>query len=281
MHQTVNAAAKIHLTACACLQTLINRLESAEPRRPMGSDTQVGGWLHEKLPPPKGGELIQFDVDPPSWIEAYRAHRGLWKLELFHQIHNAAANHWLWSTHDLDCFIEPYLEWCRYPGCIEELQTISECVVDLCSSNPIILSPRASDLVAIPPPTDLTVQTCWPLLNIQETEVDCAWARRPGTAKVRNGVLSFFNMLRGGEKARSYNALWRVDFKAFRRLGIPLWDKWRLYQMRLMPQSRSVLSPRGDLVGGGSEDPEWSLWITAYVWFSLAEEGDVILQLRK
>ncbi|KAJ5132057.1 hypothetical protein N7448_006215 [Penicillium atrosanguineum] len=195
---------------------------SVEPRRPMASDANVVDWVNRRLPPPKGGELIQFDVDPPSWIETYRTHRGLWKLELFHQIHNAATNHWLWSTHDLDCFIEQYLEWCRYPGGIEELQTISECVVDLCSSKPTILSHRASYLVAIPLLFDLTVQTCWPLPNIQDTQVDSTWRRSPRFVKGRNAVLGSFNALRGGEKGRSYHALWKVDFKAFRRIGIPL-----------------------------------------------------------
>jgi hypothetical protein len=67
-----------------------------------------------------------------------------------------------------------------------------------------------------------------------------------------------------------------VDFKAFRRLGIPLWDMWRCYQMRHMRQSCSVLSPRGNLVGGESDRTEWPPWVVAYVWFSLAEECDVI-----
>jgi hypothetical protein len=281
VHQTIKIAAKIHLTACACLQCLINRLESAEPRRPIASHADVIDWVNGKFPPPKGGELIQFDVDPPSWIESYRTHRGLWKLELFYQIYNTGINHWLWSTDDLDYFIEQYLEHCHYPGGIEELQTISECVVNLCSSEPTILSHRASYLVAVPSPTDLTVQTCRPLPDVQDTQVDSIWCRSPDCAKGRNAVLGSFNALRGGEKGRSFHPLWKVDFKAFRRLGIPLWDMWRLYQMRLMHQSRSVLSPRGILVGGESEKTEWHRYIEAYVWFSLAEEGDVIVQLRK
>lgn len=280
VHQTVKTAAKVHLTACVCLQLFINRLESAEPRRPMASDANVADWLHGIVPPPKGGELIQFDVDPPSWVESYRTHRGLWKLELFHQIHNAATNHWLWSTHDLDCFSEQYLEWCRYPGGTEELQTVSECLVDLCPSKPTFLSHRTPYLVTIPPPINLTVQTCWPLPYIQDTQVDSKWRRSPRHVKGRNCALSFFSCLRGGESSRSYNALWKVDFKAFRRLGIPLWDMWRLYQMRLMSQSRSVLSPRGDWVGREPEKTEWPHHITAYIWFSLAEEGDMIVQLR-
>ncbi|KAJ5523186.1 hypothetical protein N7513_012730 [Penicillium frequentans] len=286
VHQTINTAARIHLTACACLQRFINRLESAQPRRPMASITEAVDWWHNGHPPPKGGELIQFDVDPPSWIECYRAHRGLWKLDLLDQIHNAATNHWLWSAHDLDCFTKQYLELIQYPGGIEEIQTVSECVVDLYSSKPNsskpkILSHRDPYLVTVPSPTDLTIQTCWPLPNIQDTQVDMKWCRVPEAVKVRNGVLGSFNCLRRGEKGRGWNALWKVDFKAYRRLGIPLWDKWRLYQMRLMHQSRSVLSPRGDMVGGESEQDEWSDCIEAYVWFSLAEEGDMIAWPRK
>jgi hypothetical protein len=285
VHQTIKIAAKIHLTASACLYHFINRLKSAEPRRPSPtvSNGKVVDWVNGMLPPPKAGELIQYDVDPPSWIETYRTHRGLWKLELFCQICNAATNHWLWSAHDLDCFIEQYMEFCQYSEGIEELQTISECVVELCSSKSTIaiLSKRASYLIAIPSPTDLTVQKCWPLPDIQDTQVDLIWRRSLGFASGKNVVLSFFNALRGGEKGRGIHPLWKVDFKAFRRLGIPLWDMWRLYQMRLMYQYRSVLSPQGNLVGGESEMTEWPRYITAYIWFSLAEEGDLIVQLRK
>ncbi|CEO58406.1 hypothetical protein PMG11_03135 [Penicillium brasilianum] len=282
VQQTVNTAAKIHLTACACLQHLLNRLKSAEPHRPMASTATVVDWtVDRRHPPPKAGEIIRFDVDPPSWIETYRTHRGLWKLELFQQIHHAATNHWLWSTHDLNYFIEQYLEWCLWPGGIEEPQTISECVVVLCSSAPTILSHQAPYLVAVPSPAELTVHTCWPLPNVQDTEVDSKWGRSPRYVQNRNSVLSSFNALRGGEKGRGYHILWKVDFKAFRQLGIPLWDMWRLYQMRLMHQSRSVLSPRGDLVGGWSDITEWPRPIEAYVWFSLAEEGDMIATPRK
>ncbi len=278
VQQTINTAAKIHLTACACLQLFIYRLDSAEPRRPIVSDTTISEWVtNRRLPPPKGGELIRFDVDPPSWIETYRTHRGLWKLELFQQIYHAATNYWLWSTYDLDWFSEQYLEWCLYPGGIEELQTISECVVDLCSFKPAILSHRALYLVAVPSPTDLTIQICCPLPNIQDAKVDSIWGRSPSSVPSRNRVLGSFNALRGGEKGRDYHALWKVDFKAFRRLGIPLWDMWRCYQMRLMHQYRSVLSPQGNLVGGDIDRTEWPPWIEAYVWFSLVEEGDVIV----
>ena len=281
VQQTVNIAAKIHVTACACLQHFMSRLESAEPRRPMASGVNVVDWVNGGLPPPKGGELIQFDVDPPSWIETYRTHRALWKLELFHQIHNAATNRWLWSTCDLNNFTKQYLKWCQCREGIEELPTISECVVDLCSSKPTILSHLTSYLVAIPSPTDLTIQACWPLPNIQNTRVDEKWRRSPKFRNCRNPMLRYFNVLRVTEEGRSHHALWTANFKAFRRLGIPLWDRWRLYQMKLVGQSRSVLSPRGNLVGGGSERTEWSHGIVAYVWFSLAEEGDLSVQYIK
>ena len=105
---------------------------------------------------------------------------------------------------------------------------------------------------------------------------------------IRNGVgvqtlcsletvcLAYSMSFVGVKKAVVFTLFWKVDFKAFRRLGIPLWDMWRCYQMRLMPQSRSVLSPRGNMVGGESERTDWPHWIRAYVWFSLAEEGDLI-----
>lgn len=277
VHQTINSAAKIHRNACACLQLLINRLESAEPRRPMASDEIVDNWMARNGPPPKGGELVQFDVDPPSWIESYRAHRGLWKLELFQQIRNAATSRWLWSTHDLDCFAEQYLESCRLPGGIEEIETVSQWVVDLSSSEPTILSHQAPYLVAVPSSTDLTVQISWPLPNIQDREVDSTWGLSPGSADRISNVINYYHFIRGSEKTRSFRGLWKVDFKAFRRLGIPLWDSWRVYQVRLMPLSRNLkfprgkLSPRGNWVGEESEKSEWPTCIRAYIWFSLTE----------
>lgn len=87
-------------------------------------------------------------------------------------------------------------------------------------------------------------------------------------------------MLRGGAKGPP-NPLWELDFRAFRRVGIPLWDRWRLYQMRLMKISRSVLSPEGNLVGGEADCIEWSRWGVIYTWCSLAEDDDVLLEFRK
>ncbi|CAG8195634.1 unnamed protein product [Penicillium salamii] len=244
VRQTVTTAAKIHLTACACLQCLLNRLEAAKPRLPMASSSDVAKWAYERHPPPKGGEVIKFDVDPPSWIESYRTHRCLWILELLDEIHNAATKRWMWSVPDLNDFIEKYLEWCESWGGLKELQTISECVINLSSSQLTILSPRPSFIVAIPPPNDLMLQACWPLPILEEDATfNSKWQRAPDFARTGTNVGAYFNMLRGGQKGRGRHPLWKLDFKAFRRLGIPLWDKWRLYQMGIMPQPRGVFFP--------------------------------------
>ncbi|KAJ6030216.1 hypothetical protein N7460_010482 [Penicillium canescens] len=281
VRQAVSAAAKVHLTACACLQHIFNRLQSAKPRRPIAPTADIvrwvnGSWLHERNPEPKG-EIFQFVVDPPSWIETHRAHRGLWNLELFCHIYNAASTRWSWSTHDLDCFAEEYVK----PGLLEEIRTMSECVSDLCPTQPTILNPRFPFLIAVPLPTDLTLRTCWPLPMVPtDTDVDSRWGRRRSTAKFGNNVLSYYHMLRGLEGY--HRILWKVDFRAFRRLGIPLWDRWRLYQMRLQHQSQSVLSPEGNLVGGGESDRiERPKWVIIYTWYSLAEDEDLPEEYRK
>jgi hypothetical protein len=261
VRHTLGTAAKIHFLACACFQCLLTRLESAKPRLPGGSNAELEKWIHKKGPPPQGGEVFQFEIDPSSWIESYRMHRSLWRLELFHQIHDAAINRWLWSTYEIDYFIKEYLEWLHYP---QELETVSECIVDLCSSKPPILNPQAPFLIAVPPP-NLTLPT-WPLPMVEDTPVN--WGRSPNSALFTNGVRSYFNMLRSGEKGRGWHTLWQLDFQVFRRLGLPLWDKWRLYQMGLIQQSRQVLSPQGTLVGGQAETR--SNWINAYIWFSFA-----------
>lgn len=209
-------------------------------------------------------------------------HHGLWNLELFGHIYNAASTRWSWSTHDLNCFVEQYVEWCRFRWGLEGIQTISECVVDLCPTEPTILNRRFSFLIAIPSPSDLALQTCWSLPVVPvDTQVNAAWGRLRCFPKRRNTVLNYYNaVLRGGAKGPP-NPLWELDFRAFRRVGIPLWDRWRLYQMRLMKISRSVLSPEGNLVGGEADCIEWSRWGVIYTWCSLAEDDDVLLEFRK
>ncbi|KAJ5972073.1 uncharacterized protein N7479_001991 [Penicillium vulpinum] len=110
VRQAVSTAAKVHLTACACLQHLFDRIESAKPRRPIAPTADLMGWVSGRLPEPNG-ETFQFVIDPPSWIETYRMHRSLWNLEVFRHIYNAASTRWSWSTYDLDCFVKQYV-WC-------------------------------------------------------------------------------------------------------------------------------------------------------------------------
>jgi hypothetical protein len=52
--------------------------------------------------------------------------------------------------------------------------------------------------------------------------------------------------------------------------------------MRLQYQSRSVLSPEGNLVGGGGSDQiERPSWVMIYTWYSLAEDEDLPEEYRK
>jgi hypothetical protein len=107
----------------------------------------------------------------------------------------------------MDHFIEQYLEICQHLRGWEELQTVSECVVDLCSSKPPFLSHQTSSLIAIPPPTNLALQIYWPLPMVEDTPVNLEWSRSPSSILFTNVILAYFNMLRGGGKGRSYHAL--------------------------------------------------------------------------
>ncbi|KAJ5467309.1 hypothetical protein N7475_005061 [Penicillium sp. IBT 31633x] len=271
VRQAVETAAKVHIYACACLQHLLCRVESAKPRHPIASATDVLSWVRGSLPEPKS-ETFQMTVDPPSWIEYYRTHRGLWNLELFDHIYNAASTRWSWSTYDLENFVEQYVEWCQYMWGQEEVQAISECVYDLCPTEPTTLSHRFPFLIAVPSPADLTLRTCCHLpMAPTDTQVDTMWGRGRSTAQSKNNVLQYYNMLRGGQNG-PLNPLLKLDFKAFRRVGIPLWDKWRMYQMGLMDQSRDVLSPEGNVVGGELDRIERP---------RLAESGDILEEFGK
>lgn len=96
-------------------------------------------------------------------------------------------------------------------------------MVDLCSTEPTILNHRFSFLIAIPSPSDLALQTCWSLPVVPaDTQVNAAWGRLRCLPKRRNNVLNYYNgVLRGGAKGPP-TPLWELDFRAFRRVGIPL-----------------------------------------------------------
>ncbi|CAG8926268.1 unnamed protein product [Penicillium salamii] len=227
VRQTVTTAAKIHLTACACLRCLLNRLKAAEPRLHLGESS----WdnCHSDL----------FDVDLPSWIESYRTNRGLWILELLVEVHNAATKRWMWSVLDLNEFVENYLKWCESWRGLKEIQTISECVINLSSSQPTILSRRPTVIFEIPPPNDLMLQACWPLPKLEEdAEFNSTWRRTPEFARTGNNGKASIKMLRDEQKGRGPHPLWNLSFKAFQSVGIHLWDEWRLYQMGILPQPR-------------------------------------------
>ncbi|KAJ5374790.1 hypothetical protein N7517_006796 [Penicillium concentricum] len=222
--QAVTTAAKVHHTSCACLQHLVNRLESAKPHRPIAPAADLTERMHGRLPE-SHGETSLLAIYPPSWIESYRTHRGLWNLELFRHIYNAAPTRWSWSTHDLDFFTEQYVEWCRLEWGLDGIQTISECVVDLCFTAPTTLSHRFLFLIAIPSPTNLALRACWSLPVVPtDTQVGSTWGRCRSTAEGRSNVLHSYS----GGKQGPHNPLWKLDFREFRRLGIPLWDGWRV-----------------------------------------------------
>ncbi|KAJ5504121.1 hypothetical protein N7463_006995 [Penicillium fimorum] len=224
VRQAVSTAAKVHHTACTCLQHLFDRLETAKPRRSIAPAANLTERMHGRLPE-TSGETFHLAIYPPSWTESHRTHRSLWNLELFRHIHNAASTRWSWSTHDLDFFAEQYVEWCRLEWELDGIQTISECVVDLCFTEPTSLSHRLSFLIAIPSPADLVLRACWPLpVAPTDTQADLTSGRCQSTVKGRNNVLHYDT---SGEKG-PHEPLWKLDFREFRRLGIPLWDGCRL-----------------------------------------------------
>lgn len=64
------------------------------------------------------------------------------------------------------------------------------------------------------------------------------------------------------------NPLLRVDFRVFRQLGIPLWDRGQLYRLGRINQPRPIFSPEGNLVGGPHELDETPTPYLVYSWFT-------------
>ncbi|CAG7920660.1 unnamed protein product [Penicillium olsonii] len=280
----VNVASKIHLLACACLQHFLNRLNRLQIRRPLASNEDLDNWINLDHPLPGAGDVIEFPVDLPSWIENYRAHEALWILVLQHEMQIAAKTRWMWQAEDrLEDMIRVFPSLIPRAKKGEELYTILKCVWNMRRSKPPIPNPDDPLDIAVPSSSELILQACWPLPNIPDIPEDpryddlCRGRAALVSLRISEHALGYLRSRRGhvALKLKIVHPLWKVDSEAFRRLGIPIYDGWRLYQMRLFMPSLPTISPHGKMIGTDEDREVWSPQVSTYIWYNLAEEGDI------
>ncbi|KAJ5827515.1 hypothetical protein N7447_004278 [Penicillium robsamsonii] len=270
VREAVSTAASIYFAASACLSLLLDRLAAAEPRRVVGPVSAAVEWVEGRWPEPPN-ETFRVKSRPLSWCEIYRMHRVLWTLATFQCVHRAATIRWPWSSEDRSQFTEQYVDYCQGRWKLEELQTASECLKVVYPEETVILDLLYPFLVSIPSadnsarPARLSIPEPPSLTTINSGRL-CVWS-----AARRNGAIGSHGILCRTHRFTK-NPLLHVDFGAYRRIGIPIWDDVRLHRIGLVPAPGNLPS----LVGAGPQGLNEAMSIcTYYTWWSLANEGDI------
>jgi hypothetical protein len=280
VRKAISIAASICHAASACIHILLDRLMIAEPRRVVGSPSNSVEWIEGRLSEPPS-EPIRITYHPPSWAETYRTHRILWTLTTFSSVLHAANTRWDWSLEDKNSFTERYVKECWLKWRLQELKTIAECLAVIYPSETISLDNRFPFLVTIPSleksPSTAPARLMIPKLAKppRSPAADEDWTTFYGRAGRQNGAVGTYrNHLRFHQYVM--HPLKYVDFRAFRRLGIPIWDNWRLCLIGLVTRPRDQFcadsSVFDDLPEGlENQSPACAL----FTWWSLVKREDI------
>ncbi|KAG2027793.1 hypothetical protein GB937_000236 [Aspergillus fischeri] len=280
VRKAISIAASICHAASACIHILLDRLMIAEPRRVVGSPSNSVEWIEGRLSEPPS-EPIRITYHPPSWAETYRTHRILWTLATFSSVLHAANTRWDWSLEDKNSFTERYVKECWLKWRLQELKTIAECLAVIYPSETISLDNRFPFLVTIPSleksPSTAPARLMIPKLAKppKSPAADEDWTMFYGRAGRQNGAVGTYrNHLRFHQYVM--HPLKYVDFQAFRLLGIPIWDNWRLCLIGLVTRPRDRFcadsSVFDDLPEGlENQSPACAL----FTWWSLVKREDI------
>jgi hypothetical protein len=274
VRKAVSVAASICHAASACIHILLDRLMVAEPHLVVGSPSKAFEWIEGRLSEPQS-EPIRITYHPPSWAETYRTHRILWTLATFSCVLHAAGTRWDWSLEDKSSLTERYVKerWLNWH--LEELKTIAECLNVIYPSETITLDHRFPFLVTIPS-LEKSLSTAPARLIIPNPPIaDKDWEIIYRRAGQQNGAIGTYRFISGCHRSVNH-PLKYVDFRAFRRLGIPIWDDWRLHLIGLInrPKHRFCAdSSVFDDLPKGLEN--WNPSCALFTWWSLGKKGDI------
>lgn len=226
VRKAVGIAASIPRAAFACIDVLLERFSAAEPRRVINDHGQAFNWVVGRSEPPLS-EPFRVKYHPPSWAEIYRVHCTLWTLTIFDCVLHAANTRWEWSLEDKTSFIEQYIKECRPTWRVEELKTIAECLGDIYPGEIRTVDGRCPFLVTIPSPEKiLSISPAYSIIsdslkNLTEGK-DWDWIYWKGRGP--NSAIGIYRSLFAAFRSTWNQPLNYVNFRAFRRLGIPIWD---------------------------------------------------------
>ncbi|EFQ31464.1 hypothetical protein CGRA01v4_11055 [Colletotrichum graminicola] len=192
------------------------------------------------------------DVGPPAWIEEQRVVRGLWRLQVFHELKTALSEDGTgWSERDkreaADMTLEDLFN--GWGPQLEEVLTVVDFVREYTIKPEERLAVQGCDVRLPDPQTDNGSAPSWPVL-CQAPPMDAwpGWTRRlnaPPTA------WAFFVHLRTNPRS----PIRGVEFWPFRKLGLAIWGREKLAKLELTNPA-GVAGSKGPL--GSREDVEFT-----------------------
>ncbi|KAK2020523.1 hypothetical protein LX32DRAFT_669148 [Colletotrichum zoysiae] len=191
------------------------------------------------------------DVGPPTWIEEQRVVRGLWRLQVFHELKTALSEDRTgWPEEDrqraADVTPEDLFDGWRQQ--LEELLTVVDFVRERMTKPGEGFAIRDRDMRLPNPPAgdDDDAAPSWPVLR-QPPLVDAwpGWARRLNAPAA---AWAFFSHLHTNPRS----PIRGVEFWPFRRLGLAIWGREKLAKLELtnpagLAASKGPLRSRKDV----------------------------------
>ncbi|KAK1589892.1 uncharacterized protein LY79DRAFT_556023 [Colletotrichum navitas] len=207
------------------------------------------------------------DVGPPTWIEEQRVMRGLWRLQVFHELKTASSeDRTRWSERDkreaADMTPEDFFD--VWGPQLEELLTVVDFVREYTTKPEERFALQDCDMRLPDPPTGNGSAPSWPVLcQAPPTDAWPGWTRRLNTPPT---AWAFFGHLHTNPRS----PIRGVEFWPFRKLGLAIWGREKLAKLELTNPA-GVAASKGPL--GSREDLE-------FTWRSLLPD-DYLVRLEQ
>ncbi|KAK2762135.1 hypothetical protein FQN54_001142 [Arachnomyces sp. PD_36] len=266
--QVIHIAARVQRLACACLLTMRRNFVAAIEASP---DISV--------PAPT---RVQRASEPFSWIEEYRVYWSIWHLHLYSELRKAAGGkheflhdsekapggRWNWSAESIG-ELDAYPLWNKiHEFLVEQLLIIAAILDDLGlkpsygrSGQEQVESTRAAFYSGSPMPFFSSFELpegagnhpIWsPPPMPEETPAEVAWRRTSRFCNNESPQTTLFRSFGLRLTRARPPVLEMIEIQPFRRMGVLLWDKWRMHSVGLMPITLLERIPTPD--GGFVED---------------------------
>ncbi|KAL4862679.1 hypothetical protein BDV12DRAFT_178490 [Aspergillus spectabilis] len=274
----IHLAARTQRLACACLALIQSNFVSALSKC--------------EVPTISVFDRVQKASEPFSFTEEYRVYSSLWHLQHYSSLRQAATGRWGWDESSIQA-LDAYITWNKIYWRTERIWTTAALLSDL--GLPLIYGHHPfqhyQPRLAQDPEGEESSRGAWtfpedtplpffPSFNLppaqyisnlsriwasppppDKTEGTEAWDLIPEHRKFQPPHCMLFSretssLTRGWEPTS--HAF--IDFRPWRRLGIPIWDSWRMYKLGLFDMSRNggevVPTPDGGILDVYPRDPE-------------------------